>query len=912
VVTYAQSQAKGNARAVFWMEISGIPYVFSDGLATAAKFGTDYEADLTFKNLLMEPEFSFARSIEILTGKGQTSGFEIKLLDAKGGSEPDGFLTWLLFGKNRSSIARTRLTADVEKHIGGAGHNWAVEDNSDFAESGYAYCGLETISYASTTGTTEFTTVGRSQYKSPATCHKTAKGQTLYPYVTDHPIEWEGRIVTLFQSYMDANGTLAVSTAGSYREAAHKVRGIISGIAYESGVWTITCKGIETVLDKPLLNNTARSRVILSRILVTEGNETVCAIAQTTAAHEALEYRVSLDTGEYDLETFFIELNTAIAAGLEDQHGNTNFRGQLSLTLEDNKLSFRFIQDPIEEDNLVDARFKFGTEQHGRDYWANLGIYSESFNLTPGDPPVNIAVGSEHITEIERRLPSFDLNMASFEPLRDRPRVALSDDLDSDPISSYAVGDYVGITSNAGTSFCKILGIGEFGEFIILERATNYTELANECVHTSTFDSPIWISKIAFALDGQVNVGSKFADPLLQLLLSTGLAGFNHEDYDTFAEGVGIEVPHWSLNAGSDSGSDSLINITAFEEFFRDVEPWINKIFDVFAEPRNAMEYVCQRLAFFGGYLIVENGQLSCRRGLFTMPHQETAAITTNGLLFGNQTIQMGGIQTVKGIQWSVNYDPSFKAFATKYVVTLADSKNVDSYIELEDRGIRTTPEQMIALGAEILSDFAGVPVVYTVSLDRSFADLEPGSVVSFTDDGKIPNPNGTLGHSATRMLVLSAETNFQQATSTVKLLQSFNNRSGYSASGWIESFTGSTVTLATNFFSKASDGVDASRFGVGDKVRIQRVSPTQAGTEPDANTAQIGLTVVSISGDDIVLDTPIATYSGDWVSEETALVLTHDPYQTTGQTAKARAWGWVGDSSGDIGDVEGSVVYQW
>lgn len=210
--------------------------------------------------------------------------------------------------------------------------------------------------------------------------------------------------------------------------------------------------------------------------------------------------------------------------------------------------------------------------------------------------------------------------------------------------------------------------------------------------------------------------------------------------------------------------------------------------------------------------------------------------------------------------------------------------------------------------------------VEYSLTLDRSRFDIEPGITVRFSDEGALdttnptrkykglPNPNGTRGHADTRMMVLSADKNHEKVDAFVKLLQLSKKRGGFAPSAYVTSWTtiagvSSTLTCAANVFGLAADGVDASRFTVGDKVRVARIDQlTTAASE------ESGFTITSISSNTIIITPDITEYDH---TADPPLILFFNSYATASQTTAAKEWAHVGDSSGDIEDG-GDACFDW
>ena len=142
-----------------------------------------------------------------------------------------------LFGSQRSTINRTRLTTSVGKHVGGAGHDWIVTSTAGFAAAPIdLYCGLETVRATTAHVATEFNDVTRSRWKSPTIAHR-SNDVDVFPEVTDWPTVWRGRIVRLFATFM-TSGELAGGAAAA-RSSAHQIVGILVSVAWSCDGWTL-------------------------------------------------------------------------------------------------------------------------------------------------------------------------------------------------------------------------------------------------------------------------------------------------------------------------------------------------------------------------------------------------------------------------------------------------------------------------------------------------------------------------------------------------------------------------------------------------------------------------------------------------------------------------------------------------
>ena len=338
------------------------------------------------------------------------------------------------------------------------------------------------------------------------------------------------------------------------------------------------------------------------------------------------------------------------------------------------------------------------------------------------------------------------------------------------------------------------------------------------------------------------------------------------------------------------------------------------------------LEWLVGRMAFLGGYIVVTDGQLRARRGLTPLRSASVAALTRKELMPG-RSITTGDAPTTSGVTYRFRYSYRREEFMREgtFVRGSQTSDDAQHFQEYEDKGIRTTPAQVQELATEVLAEFGKENWMWSLRVDRALF-LEPSDVVTFADEGYdkdtnpaaigrgAPNLDGTRGHTgATALMVVDATVSHDEQTTELRAIQTRNNRSGYAPSAWVASFTNVTnavLTCVANFFRDSVDGADAAAFTAGDKVRIIRMNGTQTADAPTTSVqnGEVGLTIASISGNDITLT---GTLSGGYTSGVTPIVLTLDKYETASQTAAAQAWCHAGDSSGDIDDG-GDDAYQW
>lgn len=954
--TYAQLAASGSAKAVWWVEVSGLPWSFSDGSITeankAALFTDAYTPTLTFTAGLMPLKESFSRSIELLTGKGTTGGLQLEFTDWTSDTYPSGFFTWL-FGGERSNIGRGTLAEDIEidETAWTLAAGWTLPDGG-FAASQTGYCRLETIVYTvqyNEGSPTNVLDVTRSAFKSPSITHRVAP-DGRYPVLTDHPTVWSGRIVTLYQTYMDGAGVLASTggTPATARAAAKKFRGILRDVSWQQTEkedhWSIRCDGIDTLLKRKILRGAARAPVT-NTIHVWAGtpsneNPALPASYDATLAPvlwvelremdaaawiiNAWDYVVSITAGTYSREDFVLAVNDALEAGLVDHNDSgATWTGTLDVSLDGGELKFHYRTSASARWCVVHMVMGVNLRPTATgDYWRALGIFAET-DIGGEDRGLSVTVDHPAAnTDYYLRIACTEAGVVVMTPWLPT-KVAIGHNTQGTTSTSFAIDDDVIISSSDGVTLAKVTartapGAGTLGTVTVAVQGSLPGNV-DSFLHHGTFDEPVEIRSI-FYYRTQANLYTA----VLRLLLSTGSSGFNHATYDTEAEGIGIAFPHLTPSAGANS-NDSLIDVSSFIRFFTEAEAYAYSTYDFIIEPEEMLEWLIKRMAFFGGYLVVTNGQLGARRGLTPMKSGSTVTVTRKELLPG-RNVTTGQAPTVDGVTYRYNYSYSREEFMREgtFLSGSTASEDAQNYHEYEDKGIRSYDDQIVSLGREVLAEFAGENWLWNFRVDRAIF-VEPSEVLTMADEGYdkasndaaigkgAPNIDGTRGHTGTRLMVLESTADHAEQTTAIRAIQTRRNRSGFAASAWISSFTNvgaAVLTCEANVFRPAADGVDAGAFAAGDKVRIVRLNGTQTADAPTTSVqnGEVGLTIASIAGNAITLT---GTLSGAYVSGTTPIALTLDKYETASQTTTAQAWCFVGDSSGDIDDG-GDPAYEW
>jgi len=157
-----------------------------------------------------------------------------------------------LFGYEDTAIDKTLLAADLDYDTGAAQRTVTVEDTSAFTLPGAIYIGHEAIWAPNTGGATTFgaTDCERGLYAwrsdsrldTPHVCNLDTQGDLPEP-VTDRPINWPGRRVTVLQWACDDEGN-ALDTAYRGTHETEVFSGWIDTIEFEGTHVVLYCKAL--------------------------------------------------------------------------------------------------------------------------------------------------------------------------------------------------------------------------------------------------------------------------------------------------------------------------------------------------------------------------------------------------------------------------------------------------------------------------------------------------------------------------------------------------------------------------------------------------------------------------------------------------------------------------------------------
>lgn len=204
MATWSELRQRGYG-VLYSVTIEGIPYVFTERrcyrVDSAAEPGVPSGYTLSRALSVLEGD---EVSVEINRETGIADGRAWDITLAWDVLERESLLSALFTTPSATATLTTALTTGAETTI-------SVDDTTDFASSGTAWIGRECFSYTGKTGTS-FTTVTRG-VAGLAHYHDTSSWVS-YNVVSDVPIYWRGRLVTLYQHLVSPEGRILDSTIG--------------------------------------------------------------------------------------------------------------------------------------------------------------------------------------------------------------------------------------------------------------------------------------------------------------------------------------------------------------------------------------------------------------------------------------------------------------------------------------------------------------------------------------------------------------------------------------------------------------------------------------------------------------------------------------------------------------------------
>ena len=795
----------------------------------------------------------------------------------------------------------TTLEADLDANS----TSMTVLDTSDFASSGTLYLGRETIAYTGKTATT-FTGLTRGKYAPFAVSGGSNFGRdhslpssdfdTPYkPQVTDEPRQWVGRTVALYLH------RIVGGVWDTVAQAECIFAGVITGIG-DSGDFhtTLTCKLItQRLRECVLLRDQFRGRLLEGLTVLEDwtvklrsydaagviGTATLTfkdspsGIYQAATGTYTADDMVSVisefiadttDAGDLD-ENWNIVINTDSSNSQEKR----TFITHEGMTGTSTSFSSVFVNARIEilqllgfSINSYDPDFNTGIGEIRQDDFGS----SPTFEIVSDASPIKVWAfvnGYQTLTIGQTRGTWW--NNRDWLPSSLKSKTQSGEDW-----GVLQIGDSLYLAKHdSDTSFSNIT-------FNISEnRNINLASENLPIIREGSGGGHIEVKQVAF-------IAGSLLDIVARIFASTGVSGYNESTYDDFPAQLGAAIP-WDLLGTS--FTQSLQNLAQSSN-----NDSINLLIH---EPYQLEKLLGQELLLRGAWLLWKQG------GLQFVQHPSPRAASVNHTLTENNKATVQGAQDAQRVEiqftdrwiknvliFKYNRDMSGKYHDTitlkhhdsiqKYgqrVITIMAPNSFDDWYAIDSGGL-----DLFQHCFRVMAQWAYEVKIIERSVSPNFYyTIYPGDTCTVDDNYMRDPETGLRTVSGKPAVVLSASYDLagggseREMYGKVKLAFSAIDRAGpYCPSATIDATTysadtptsgQSTITCDQHSYSESSEAVDASHFEAGDLVMVlerDNLSPT----------SWTGLVVISVSGDDVVLDQNLAGFD---TSGTTKYVLTFE-----------------------------------
>ena len=214
---------------IYWLTIAGIPYAWTERATTL-----NSPSAFPSQAVALQIDDSAAVGSTIDRSRGLGVGLPLSF------SLRDGSAT-------AAMLARPSASTYLSANLNATATVVPVEATASFPGTGAIYCGLETITYTATGGTT-FNPATRGAYGSLAVAHRVG---VIGQHVANTPRVWGGRDVRLYALACDPTGTPTGTDLGD--DSVEVWRGRIEGNAVRRvGAWQFTASALDRILDRKL------------------------------------------------------------------------------------------------------------------------------------------------------------------------------------------------------------------------------------------------------------------------------------------------------------------------------------------------------------------------------------------------------------------------------------------------------------------------------------------------------------------------------------------------------------------------------------------------------------------------------------------------------------------------------------
>ena len=823
------------------LTISGIPHAFTDG-----HFDSGSIDGVTYNN--------YYPHLDLKGGKWK--GDQWKLREGKG---KPGMLTIsvLNVGDVLSTLFATRLASSHQTHVmedwdfaATVGTTLYVYDHSAFGASGYLYYDLETLEFTGKTNQggavtyDRFDSADRAQFGSMGCAHQIrGVGDDDYeanPVVSDHPLRWEGRIVTLWSGAIDSNGALVKPTVdfrgtfvdwktskggGRYTFTIKSTQGILSkkiGVTSGKGAmrtsksvnlypsdmfWYICASDVSFAPeDRP----TFRAGVYIkwndgtgTGKLLTSGTYTsIDDIGLASVTHAGYEWAISLSSmGIGNMKVKFQNLSTSKDI-VTVQFAPTGLGTALGF---DSDIIGPFGQAG-DSDDTVEATHTL-SKVYASPYTDRL--YVENHNIVISSYDQNsLFARNALVVRVKNR------NFETALVFRVGPETA-----------DGAGDDYFPVLRNSGDALAPIYTEEEEGVS------------ANHAIQSDSIAPSQFISHILDSTDGNAYNGNNDVLPL----------------------GWGAELPqaYSRISGGLGDGGGS------------EVQRWL-------VDSPTTIGDLLRSVFQLQGWMI------SQRAGILELARMGEPSVTDSTITLDDGDIMPGSVlgtaqdagMLINSVVLSANYNLSSDEYDRDKVDSISNQSSIAGggslgAMDVEARGVylrwqENVDEYLEELEDDINSRFGTAPtVVGPLMISRDVGRLDVGDTVYLTSS-YIANPaTGTIGIVKKPAFVLECDYNIEagQYTIYVSFGAGWAETAMYAPGAKVLSYVGADLNLDTNYMLPGDD--DAEHFQVGDYITIYReADETKYWT---GRIIALGVNLISI-GAGVTLSDLAAPAAGDKV----------------------------------------------
>ena len=810
-------------RRYYVLTISGIPVAFTDGwYTTGAIDGITYDTLYPYLN----PK------------RGKVRGDKWLLREGKGRA---GMLTIGLLNIDNvvSTLFATRLSTSHQTY---AMETWAFGDtettlygydHSAFANSGKLYYGLETLTYGAKTNAgglvtyDRFDTVVRATYGSMGYAHQ-IKGvddddYEVNPAISDHPLKWEGRIVTLWSGEIDANDglcALEVEHRGTFTDWKTSKGGV---------EYTITAKSLQGILGKDIGISSSRGMMRTSKsvnlyptklfwyisdedsVFAPETRDTFPAgIYIKWATHPTGESHISLVPGTHtSIESMAMGSDTTISAWSIE---NT------SIGEGNHKVQFTNLSASYGIHSVTFAPTGLGTA---------LGFDGDvigPFGKAGADDDTLEApniVSKHYASRYTDRLYVQAHNIVMASGVNDSlfATNALSIHIKNRIFETVVVArvDAETVDGNNDAYFPVLYFSSDKIAPIWTEKDEGIP--VNQAIESDSLKPSMFLTKVLASTDGLLYNG-------LNDVLPLGWGGELDADYIDISDGKGD-------GTAADNQTALIFEAMTLEKLFAPI------------------------FQLQGWMLCTIRGKLSIARVGEPSIESDSLVITDSvilpGSVFGHQ---QDASLVVNNLVIDMNYNPSTEEYDRENeTISAQDSVAGSSEIgtmKVEARGLYLQYQENVDDYLEDLEDdftarFGAAPtVVGPLLVSRSIGNICTGDSVYVTSDYIVSASTGTAGVTKKPAFVMECDLDLASGKYTLYLVfgSSWNETGKYCPAGKIDTYVGDTITLDTDYMLPGDD--DASHFQAGDVITIHRsTDETKYWTGPvvsvGTNTLNIG-----------------------------------------------------------------------